>query len=326
MVRGHPLGPEPLGQVAGHPLDQAPRVDEHERGAVRAGQLGHAIVDLLPLLVGAHRAQLVADHLDGQIHVAALPHVDDLGQRPVRAHQQPRRGLDRPHGGREADALQARAPRGHQLGEALEREGQVRAALVAGHRVDLVHDHGAHVGEPATARLGGEQDEERLGRGHHHVRRAAAHQAALVRGGVAGAHRGADLGRGQSRRDGRGGQLAERLVQVAPDVVGERLERRHVEDLGPVGQPTVHRLAEEPVQTGQEGGERLARAGGRGEQHVLAVGDQRPRAGLHRGGLGVAGAEPRLDDGVEHRNSIVRLTRPSHLRSLVASWRPGTRR
>ena len=210
-------------------------------------------------------------------------------------------------------------PRGHQLVEPLERQRQVRAALVAGHRVDLVHDHGAHVREPAPARLGGEQDEERLGRGHQHVRRPAPDQPSLVRGGVAGAHRGADLGRGQARRHRGRGQLGERLVQVAPHVVGERLERRDVEDRGAVPQPALHRLPEEPVETGQESGERLARPGGRGEQHVLAVRDQRPGPGLHRRGLGVAGAEPRLDDGVEHRISIVRLTRPSHLRSLVAS-------
>ena len=102
VVRGHPLGAEALGQMARHPLDQTPRVDEHQRRAVRPGELGDAIVDLLPLLVGTDRSQLVADHLDGQVHVAALAHVDDLGQRP----------LARPPGAAPRSGSAARWPRG----------------------------------------------------------------------------------------------------------------------------------------------------------------------------------------------------------------------
>ena len=199
VVRGDPLGPEAIGQVAGDALDEPPGVDEHQRGSVLAGESRDPVVDLLPLLVGAHRAQLVAQHLDGQVHVAALAHVDDLGQRPRGAHQQARRGLDGAHGGGETDPLQAAAPaRDHQLLQPLQREREVGAALVARHRVDLVHDHGAHLGEPGPARLRGEQDEERLRRGHQHVGRPAADRAPLVGRRVAGAHRGPDAGAGQA--------------------------------------------------------------------------------------------------------------------------------
>ena len=301
-MRGHALRAQALGQVPGHALDQPARVHEDQRGPVGAGELGHAVVDLLPLLVGADRAQLVAQHLDGEIHVAALAHVHDLRQRPRRADEEPRRGLHRPDRRGEPDALEARlAPAGlrDQGLQPLERERQMRAALVARHRVDLVHDDRAHVREPAPARFRGEQDEERLGGGHHDVRRPAAGLAPLVRGGVAGAERGADLRRGQPR-GGRGrGQLRERLVQVPPHVVREGLERRDIEDVGAGLQPSLDGAAEEPVETGEEGRESLAGAGGRREEDVAAGRDQRPGLRLYRGGLVEPSPEPCLDDGVE---------------------------
>ena len=162
-MRGHPLRAQALRQVPGHALHQAARVHEDERGPVGAGQLGHAVVDLLPLLVGADSAQLVAQHLDGEIHVAALADVHDLGQRARRADEKPRRRLHRPHRRGEPDALEAggsTACLGHQRLQPLEGQRQVRAALVARHRMDLVHDDGAHVRQPAPARFRGEEDEE----------------------------------------------------------------------------------------------------------------------------------------------------------------------
>jgi hypothetical protein len=49
----------------------------------------------------------------------------------------------------------------------------VRAALVAGHRVDLVDDHRRYTGEETPRFLGGQQDKERLRRRDEHVRRLA---------------------------------------------------------------------------------------------------------------------------------------------------------
>ena len=303
-----------LGQVAGHALDQPPRVDEHQRGAVLARQRGHPIVDLLPLLVGAHRAELVAEHLDGQVHVAPLAHVDDLGQRP-----RPRRPAAAPRSrwaarwprGRCAAGARRRAD--HQLLEPLERERQVRAALVAGHRVDLVHDHGAHVAR-ASARLDSAVSRMKSDSGVVTStcggRRAACRRSCAGVSPVRTAVR--MLGRGQARRRRRGGQLAERLLQVAAHVVGQRLERRDVEDRGAVLQPALHRLAEEPVEAGQEGGERLAGAGGRGHQHVLAGRDQRPGAGPARASARGSGRGTTLDDGVEHRTQYSQIVSGLH--------------
>ncbi len=299
---GHALRPQALRQVPGHALHQAAGVHENQGRPVGAGKVRHPVIDLLPLLVGAHRAQLVAEHLDGEIHVAALAHVHDRGQRPRRADEEPRRRLHRPHRRGEPDALEAggsTACFGHQGLEPLEGERQVRAALVPRHRVDLVHDDGAHVGEPAPARFRGEEDEERLRGGHHDVRRPAAGLAPLVRRGVAGAERGPDLRRGQPRGGGGRGQLPERFVQVPPYVIGQGLQRRDIEDVGAALELPLDGAAKEPVETGEEGSEGLAGAGGRREEDIAARRDQRPGSRLYRRGLVESSPEPLVDDRME---------------------------
>ena len=96
-----------------------------------------------------------------------------VGQRAV-ADEQPRDGLDRALRGRQADALRRRVA---QRLEPLEREREVRAALVARDGVDLVDDHGVDGAQQrATARAGDEQV-ERLRRGHDEARRLAHHRA-----------------------------------------------------------------------------------------------------------------------------------------------------
>jgi hypothetical protein len=174
VMRGDALRAQALGEVPGHPLDETPRVDEHQGGAVRAGHLGHAVVDLLPLLVRAHRAQLVAQDLDSEIHVAALAPRPRSRASAGWPDEQPRRRLDRAHRGGQAHALKPRhaaARRRDQLVQPLERQREMSAALVARHRVDLVHDDGADLGQPFPAGLGGEENEQRLGRRDEDVRR-----------------------------------------------------------------------------------------------------------------------------------------------------------
>jgi len=100
----------------------------------------------------------------------------------------------------------------------------VGAALVAGHCVDLVHDDRAHAGQPAPARLRGEEDVERLGGGDEHVGRPLRALPALGGRGISGAHGGADVEGADAHPGGEGAELAERLLEVAADVVGERAE------------------------------------------------------------------------------------------------------
>ena len=123
---------------------------------------------------------------------------------PLRSGPAPTRsraiGLDRPLGGREPDALGP--PVGERL-QPLEREREVRAALVAGDGVDLVHDHGAHAPEPLAAPLGGDEQVERLGRGDQEVRGLPEHGRARGRGRVAGADDRAELGHRRGRAPAR---------------------------------------------------------------------------------------------------------------------------
>ncbi len=98
------------------------------------------------------------------------------------------------------------------------------AALGAGHRVDLVHDHGAH-GPQHFASLRRQHEVQRLGRGDEDVGRVAEHRLALRPGCVAGAHRRGDPGNVEAEAPCGHLDPGEGSAQVALDVVGERLHR-----------------------------------------------------------------------------------------------------
>src|SRR5919106_1044400 len=215
--------------------------------------------------------------------------VDNGGERLARSHQQAGRRLDRLHRRREADT-DGRTP-GDGL-EPLEREREVRAALVAGQGVDLVEDDRLHRGEGGPRPFGGQVQVQRLGRGDEQVRGPADHHLPLPRGGIAGPHRDGDRCRFVAELPGHLGDLGERLLEVGVDVDGEGLQRAQVHDpsgaldgfAGLVG-------AVEGVDRGEEPGERLARAGGGADQRVPAGGDRRPAPAL---GLGRSAGKPPL--------------------------------
>ena len=112
------------------------------------------------------------------------------------------------------------------------------------------------------------------------------------------------FGAGSPRRCGGIADPGQRRAQVALDVVGQRLERRDVEDADRArrarGSASGCRVGGEPIERPQEGGECLAAAGRGVDQRVLAGGDRRPAARL---GLG-RGLEARLEpvaDGARER-------------------------
>ena len=130
---------------------------------------------------------------------------------------------------RQADALQRLV---HDALEALERQRHVRAALGGHERMDLVHDHGVHRSQP-IARVRGQQQEQRLGRGDEDVGRIALEPRALVGRRVAGANRHRRHVERHALRRGHVGDARERRAQVALDVHGERLERRQIQHAAP---------------------------------------------------------------------------------------------
>jgi hypothetical protein len=161
--------------------------------------------------------------------------------------------------------------------------------------VDLVHDHGASRRQHGAAGFGAEQDVERFRRGYHDVGRPPARAVALARRRIAGAHPGADVDVGQALSPQRRTDALQRRFEVALDVVGERLERRDVDDLGLVGQPAFEPLADQIVDRRHEGGQRLAGSGRRRDEDVAALLDGRPRLRLRGGRRGEVLREPAGD-------------------------------
>ena len=202
----------------------------------------------------------------------------------------------RPHRRREPDALQR--PAGEPV-EAFEGERQVAAALVAGERVDLVHDDGVGGREQLASAAGGEQQVERFRGGDQDVRRFPGHPGPLRGRGVAGAEFGAHRGQGGALPHRPGGDSGERNLEVPADVGAQRLQRGDVHHAGLVRKRPAPGLPGEPVQREEERGERLPRTRRSGDQHVLAPGDGRPPLRLGFGGRLETLAEPAGDGGVE---------------------------
>ena len=205
MVRGHlraELIAEPFAQLVGDPLGHAPGVDEHQRGPVAGHVTGDQVQDLGHLPGGGHRAELVVGQLQGEVQLPAVAGIHDRAPgRPVRvvavlagADQQPGDGLDRPLGGGQAHPLHRLL---RDVRQPLQGEGQVRAALVPGDRVDLVHDDRPGAAEHGPAPLRGHQQVQRLRGGDQDVGRVLEHGGALRGGGVAGPDRDPDRRRAE---------------------------------------------------------------------------------------------------------------------------------
>ena len=175
----------------------------------------------------------------------------------------------------------------------------MRATLARRHGMDLVDDHCAGGLQHGAPRVRAEEDVERLGCGHHDMRREFSGALTLGLGCVPGAHPGAGRDIRQALCTKRLPDADERNVEIAVNVVRERFKRRDIDDLRLVLKPVFEPLAHEPIDGTEEGGERLAGAGRRGNQHVAASLDRGPGVGLCRRGRGEALVEPRANRGVE---------------------------
>ena len=146
------------------------------------------------------------------------------------AARKPRHLLDGLDGRRKADAL--RRVRSVQGIEPCQRERQMRPALVIGHRVNFVDDHGARQSPASRAILGGEQNVQRFRRGDQNMRALLAHLLALGSRRIAGAHSGANRAQRDAPARGELRDLRQRDFQILMDVVAERFERRNVNHFG----------------------------------------------------------------------------------------------
>ena len=185
-----------------------------------ADQLREPVVLLDPDLVRHDRLERRLRQLELEVALAHVAFVDDGAARVRRAREERGQRVDRLRRRRDADARRRR--RAQRL-EPLERQREMRAALVARDRVNFVDDHRAHRAQHLAAGLRREQDVERLGRRDEDVRRRAAHPRALALRRVAGAHGRADRRvaehaaprtRGRCRRAARAG--SSRCRSTAP--------------------------------------------------------------------------------------------------------------
>src|SRR6185503_6549850 len=97
-----------------------------------------AAVDLLPLLVRAHRRERRRRDLDAEVQRAERPGVDERAV-AAGADEEPADLVERLLRRRETDALYGALARRERL-EPFERQGQVAAPLVPDEGVDLVDD------------------------------------------------------------------------------------------------------------------------------------------------------------------------------------------
>ena len=214
----------------------------------------------------------------------------------TRSHVAPGAGQESRHvfqrllGGGESDALQR--PAGQRL-QPLQRERQMRAALVPHEGVDLVHDHRAHGREHPAPAVAGQQEVQRFRRRDQDVRRPLGHRRPLAGRCVARPHLHAHLRQAPVG----GADLGQGALEVLLDVVGQGAQRRDVEHVRLVGQ--LAPPLQQRVDRGEEGGQRLARARGRRDQDVAPLANEGPAFALGRGRLAETIGEPALHGGVE---------------------------
>ena len=129
----------------------------------------------------------------------------------------------------------------------------------------------------------------------------AGHTLALRR--VAGAHESADVHLRQTERAQLRADAGERRLEVAVDVVGERLEGRHIHHQRLIRQQPSRcdTAAYQLIDHREECGECLARTGGGCDQHVTLRRDRRPGRALRGRGRIERACEPSGDGGVESR-------------------------
>lgn len=209
--------------------------------------------------------------------------------------------------------------------------------------MDLVDDDRVHGPEDAS-RLGGEQQVERFGGGDEDVRRVRGDGVAIFGRRIAAARGDADVRCGPPELFACAGDAVQWRFEVPGHVHGEGLQWGDVEDAHAAGvagfgasrltipsrrsrQPppagagigTVVRMrrvgagvgigtgGHEPVDGEEEGGECLAGAGGRYDQHVAAGSDGRPRLALCLGRLIEGALEPDPCGFGERRQSFAHM-------------------
>jgi hypothetical protein len=283
-------------------LGHSTRVDEDEGRPVRLDERGQAIVIFLPHLVRHDGIERRPRDLDAEIHLAAMAFVNDGAgvrvRRVGRPDKKSRDLVDRLLRGRESQA------QGRTLGdlpEAFEREREMCPTPCTDHRMDFIDDDRADGAEHLPAALGREQKVERLRGRDQDVGRRAQHGRAFRLRRVAGAHRRGDPGSRESGFLRQAADPAAWLPEVLVDVGAQRLEGRHIQHPHFVREWVIQSFAQQVVERGQEGRERLAGSGGSRNQRMPPLSDRLPAVALRRRRLADLDRKPALSDWMKMR-------------------------
>src|SRR5271170_5263323 len=313
MMRHDSVGAEPLLQVDRDALCRSPAQRKNQRRAMLTDEARDFVVHRVPMLMRRQRPELGSGREDLQVHRAHAIVGANYFDRARRARVVASNVISREEAGQLFDRIQRRrqtdsiGPRlsaaRHQSLEALERERQMRAALVAGERMEFVDDDVADGGEFFAELRRGQQDEQGFGRRHENMRRPPEHRSALAGGGISGAQAGADSRKIEARLGADVAHAVQRLLEIEADVVGQRLQRRNVKHRYFVAEIVARRIEHQAVDRPHEGCERLAAAGRRAQQNVEAFGvsgaDYRPSEVLRARRRSEAPLEPGADRGME---------------------------
>ena len=138
--------------------------------------------------------------------------------------------------------------------------------------MDLIDDA---VGDAAEriAGAGGQEEMEGFGRRDEDVRRPANQPLPFGGGSIPGAHGRLQDGQRLAHVLGHLGNTLQRDLQVAVDVIVQRLQGRDIEHARASGEG---RLPPECIEASEKGGQSLAGAGGRKDERILPKGDARP--------------------------------------------------
>src|SRR5258706_5613492 len=101
MMGQHQIRTQTLLEGVRHTLRQTAGIYEHKRRTMSEDQLGDAIVNLGPHLIGRHGTELITRNFHSDFHLTAVAHVDDARMRAEKLSYL----IDGLNSSREADAL-----------------------------------------------------------------------------------------------------------------------------------------------------------------------------------------------------------------------------
>jgi len=184
----------------------------------RAARQGEQVVDH-PGVRGTDGDELLGQHVDGpgrHLQPVETPASNRAHERGALDQFVPSR-REQPALGRVwvVDGAHVVARPSHEVVEPDQRQGQVRSPLVVHDRVDFVDDNRAGPRQDGATPFCREEDIQRLGRRHQDVWWSSQHAGAL---------------------SGHGLEFSQWGVEIAPDMVTQRLEGRYVDDIDLVRQ------------------------------------------------------------------------------------------